>query len=152
MHDPVQEGVVPPRNALKARGRGLSRWGYTGLALFAVHVVLLFFPPIPPDVKGSLWWYLSAYVAVALLLFETGRQRSMLADGWSSVAAGRRWTLGLGVTIGTLALAVVLRPLAPVLYGRFQLEAGLFEPVTLYCYLGAAVRSCTCRPATAGRR
>jgi hypothetical protein len=119
--------------------KGLSRWGYAGLALLAVHIVLLFFPPIPPDVKGSLWSYLAGYGAIALLLAEAGRQRSAIATGWAAVTSARRWALGLGVTLAVLALAVALRSLAPSLFARFEREEGLFDPLTLFCYLGPAV-------------
>lgn len=118
--------------------KGLSRWGYAGLALLSVHVVLLFLPPIPPDIKGSLWSYLAGYGAIALLLTEVGRQRSAIAGGWAAVTPVRRWALGLGVTLAVLALTVALRSLAPSLFARFEREEGLFEPLTLFCYLSSA--------------
>ena len=37
--------------------RGLSWRGKAAGALVALNTVLLFFPPIPPVVKGSLWSY-----------------------------------------------------------------------------------------------
>lgn len=119
--------------------RGLSRWGYAGLALLLIHVTLLFFPPIPPDMKGSLWDWLTGYAAVALLLIEVGRQRSRLAAAWWELDPRARWARGLGAALVLLLLAITLRMASPPLYVRFSAEAGLWEPLTLFCYLAAAV-------------
>lgn len=121
------------------KGGGLSRWGHAGLALVLVHVVLLFFPPLPPDVKGSLWDWATGYAAIALLLVEVGRQSGRLAAWWSGLAPPARWMRGLAAVIVLLAVAVAMRALAPTTFSRFSRESGLWEPVTLFCYLGAAV-------------
>ncbi len=132
MHDP--EGRL---TAGRARAQ-LSPWGRAGLALFALHVLLLFLPPIPPDVKGSLWSWLTGYGAVALLLVEVDRRAAALAAAWGGARAGRRaaWTVGVAASLFAVALAV--RRWAPVLYARFEAEQGLWEPLTLLCYLAAA--------------
>jgi len=119
--------------------KGLSLWGRAGLALFAVHAVLLFFPPIPPDVKGSLWWWLTAYIAIVLLLVETGRQPRALPAAWAGLPPGRRWAMGLGLVFAVLVLGAALRSYMPSLYEHFHREEGLFEPVALYCYLASAI-------------
>jgi hypothetical protein len=89
--------------------------------------------------KGSLWDWLTGYAAVAFLVIEAVRQRRRLAAAWSEVTPGARWTRGLGAALALLALAVVLRVTSPPLYVRFSAEAGLWEPLTLFCYLAAAV-------------
>jgi hypothetical protein len=119
--------------------KGLSRWGVAGLALFLVHIVLLCLPPLPPDVKGSLWDYLTAYPAVALLLVEWVRRHAAAARGWAGLSAGRRWAIGLGGAAGTFVLALAVRWLSPALYMRFSREEGLWEPLTLFLYLAAAL-------------
>lgn len=120
-------------------GAGLSGWGRAGLALFGVHALLLFFPPIPPDVKGSLWSYLAGYTSVGLLLVESARRRPAVALGWSRAGPVRRWVLGLVATFGALAVALAVRRLDPALFLRFSAEDGLWEPLTLFCYLGSAL-------------
>jgi hypothetical protein len=100
---------------------------------------MLFFPPIPPDVKGSLWWWITGYAAVALLLVEAGRRGDALTTAWAGLTRGRQWALGLGLAFAVSSLAVALRRFAPVLYERFQREEGLWEPLTLLSYLAAAV-------------
>lgn len=140
MQDSVEEidlesGSEPDRGL----HRGLSRWGYAGLALLLVHLTVLLFPPIPPYMKGSLWDWLTGYTAVALLLIEAGRQRRRLAAAWSELTPGGRWGRGLGAALGMLLLAITLRVASPSLYVRFSAEAGVWEPLTLFCYLAAAV-------------
>lgn len=140
MQDSVEEvelesGSEPERGVQ----RGLSRWGHAGLALLLIHVTLLFFPPMPPDMKGSFWDWLTGYAAVALLLIAVGRQRRRLAAHWSELAPRARWRRGLGAALAMLLLAITLRVASPPLYVRFSAEAGLWEPVTLFCYLAAAV-------------
>jgi len=119
--------------------KGLSRWGYAGLALLLAHIVLLFLPPLPPLMKGSLWDWTSGYAAVAVLLVELGLQRRRVTAWWSRLIPVGRWSRGLAGIFMLLALAVSLRALAPELYVRFSHESGLWEPITLFCYLGAAV-------------
>ncbi|NIW35146.1 MAG: hypothetical protein GWN32_00775 [Gemmatimonadetes bacterium] len=118
---------------------GLSWWGYAGLALFAVHVVLLFFPPIPPDIKGSLWWWLTAYIPVALLLVETGRSWRVIVSAWGDHPRGRRFTGGLLLVLGVLIFGATLRAYVPWLHEHFHREEGLFEPIMLYGYLASAI-------------
>lgn len=110
-----------------------------GLALFFIHVLLLFLPPIPPDIKGSLWDYLSGYLAVAFLAVEFGRRRSSLAAWWATRSRGRQWAAGLGLALATLGLVLAVRSLSPSLFARFSREEGLWEPATLLCYLGSAI-------------
>jgi hypothetical protein len=116
----------------------LSRWGYAGLTLLSLHVLLLFFPPIPPDVKGSLWWWVTGYASVALLLVEADRHAVTLAAAWGGLPRPRRWARALGVALALFGLGLAFRTWAPIVYGRFEREEGLWEPLTLLCYLVAA--------------
>ncbi len=109
------------------------------MALFSIHVILLLFPPIPPDIKGSLWSWLAGYGSIALLLVELARQRRRLAEGWARLEPGARWLIGLGPSAEVLILALILRWFVTPVYLRFSAEAGVWEPLTLFCYLGSAV-------------
>lgn len=122
-----------------AAGRPPSAWGRAALFLFGVHVVLLFFPPIPPLVKGSLWSYLAGYGAVVLGLVEVARLRPTLRAAWRRVSRARRRTLAGALVFSVLALTVGLRALAPDLFARFSGEEGLWEPLSVFLYLGCAV-------------
>lgn len=124
----------------RAEAEGLSRWGRAGLALFALHLILLFFPPLPPDVKGSLWSYVAGYGSVALLLVEVGRSwRWRLLAGWGRRSPGGRWAVGLGAVVAVLIVALAVRSASPVLFARFSREEGLWEPVTLFLYLASSL-------------
>lgn len=139
MQDIVEIGAGASFGGVGTATKGLSRWGYAGLALFFVHLALLFFPPLPPDVKGSLWDWLTGYTALALLLVELKRWRSWLVAVWSGLARAGHWARGLAAVFLALLVAVSLRALVPPLYVRFSAEAGFWEPLTLFCYLGSAV-------------
>ncbi|MGH7545181.1 MAG: hypothetical protein ACREKI_03260 [Gemmatimonadota bacterium] len=113
--------------------------GRAALLLFGVHLVLLFFPPIPPIVKGSLWSYLAGYGAVVLGLVELARRGGAIRGAWSRTAVRRRWAIGGALVLSVLALTVALRAAAPGLFSRFSGEEGLWEPLTVFLYLGCAV-------------
>ncbi len=118
---------------------GLSWWGRAGLALLVVHITLLFFPPIPPLTKGSLWSYLAGYATVILFLLELRQQRGRLIAVWAARSAAQRLMFGLGAAIGALILASLVRLASPDLFARLSREEGLWEPITLFCYVGSAL-------------
>jgi hypothetical protein len=117
----------------------LSAWGRAALALVGLHILLLFLPRLPPDVKGSLWNYLAGYGAAVLGLVEVGRQGPRLRAAWARVARARRWAIGAAVVALALVLSLGLRAAAPDLFVRFSGEEGLWEPITTFLYLACAV-------------
>lgn len=119
-------------------GPRLSAWGRAALVLLGVHVVLLFLPRIPPDVKGSLWNYLAGYGAALAGLVELSRQGPRLRSTWARVGRARRWAIGAGLVLVVLAATSALRAAAPDLFLRFSGEEGLWEPLTVFLYLGCA--------------
>jgi hypothetical protein len=116
-----------------------GRWLRPAGALLALHILLLCLPPIPPDLDGSLWSYIAGYTATALLLAALWERRSQIRRDWAGATPGRRRSLGLGTAAGALILSLGLRSAAPATYLRFGDESGLFEPLTLGCYLAAAL-------------
>lgn len=119
-------------------GEGLAWRGQAALVLLAVHVVLLLLPPLPPYWKGSVWDYALGYTAVALAVLEVARRPSGPIARWRGLTPARRVVLGYGTAAILLALGWSLLLLAPDLFGRFSREEGLWEPITLFLYLGAA--------------
>jgi hypothetical protein len=131
---PLTKATAPltPRQRLTWRGRA-------ALALAGVHLALLFLPPIPPDIKGSLWSYLLAYVAVVLGALELHGRALPLAQRWHSQAAGMRVLLACGAALWLLALSLAVRALVPALYVRWAAEEGVFEPLTLFAYISGGL-------------
>jgi hypothetical protein len=119
--------------------RRLGRAGKAALVVFALHTLLLFFPPIPPDVKGSLWSYLLAAIAVTLAAVEVHAQAPAIARFWRALRGPTRAVLGTGVGMGILVLALAMRWPAPELFERWSRPEGIWEPLTLVAYLSAAL-------------
>lgn len=121
---------------------GLSPWGLVGAGLLAVHVVLLLFPPIPPLVfhpKDSLWSYLLAYGTMFVLAVEIRRQRARIIRWWTTIGPSRQVTAGAFALLAAAGAMAIVRAFAPSTFDRFSSEAGIWEPVSLLCYLGAAL-------------
>ncbi len=118
----------------------MSRAGRWGLALLALHTALLLVPAIPPILNGSsVPGYLLSLAVVALLAVEAGRRSdALLAWWWRAANVGRR-TLATLIPLAFLALALAFRAALPETFYRFQREEGLFEPLTLLCYVVAAI-------------
>jgi hypothetical protein len=119
--------------------RRLGWPGKVALVVFAIHALLLFFPPIPPDVKGSLWSYLLAAIAVALAAMEVHAHAPAIARSWRALRASDRALLGAAVGLGILALALAMRWPAPELFERWSRPEGIWEPLTLVAYLSGAL-------------
>jgi hypothetical protein len=130
--------------ALLQGAEQLSGAGRLGIALLALHIVLLFLPPIPPDLRavmppgGSLWSYLIGYTAVILLLIELRRSSITVVEKWQRTPPLRRWLTGAVVVAVTLTGSLALWVIAPERFARFSGEEGLWEPLTLFCYLASA--------------
>lgn len=104
------------------------------MAVFGVNTVLLFFPPIPPYVKGSLWAYLLKTAAILLAMLETHRIAVPVAMRWAGLRSSTRWMVGLGSAALLLTVALALRSVAPDLSDRFSSEPGPWETITTACY------------------
>lgn len=137
------DGADRPANDVEgadeaASGR-LSWRGEAALGLFAVHLVLLFLPPLPPYWKGSVWDYALGYGAVALAAVElSGRSPAVIAS-WRRLAPTRRLAWGYGSAVVMAALGWMTLSVAPDFFGRFSREEGLWEPITLFLHLGSGV-------------
>lgn len=113
---------------------GLSTRVRAAAGLFVVNTVLLFFPPIPPIVKGSLWSYGLKTGVVVLLVLEAYRRAEELTDHWAGRQAVERWTLAITPAMGLLAVALWIRASAPDLSIRFSAEVGPWETISTACY------------------
>ncbi len=117
----------------------LSGWGRAGLILLAAHTLLLFLPPIGPNIKGPLISFVAGYTTVLLLLIELAKQHRTVAASWAAAAPRRRRALGLGLAFSVLALGFMLRALSPAWFLVLSAEYGLVEPANLFCYLATAI-------------
>jgi hypothetical protein len=121
------------------RGRVPGWHGRWAAALFSLHIVLLFFPPIPPDIKGSFWSYLLGYVAVLLAAREVSPRTPELVRRWRALDTGRRVACGVGCAAAVLLAGLALRALSADRFMRWTQEEGIFEPLTLLAYVTAAM-------------
>lgn len=116
--------------------------GWAGRAaggIFAIHALLLFFPPIPPYVKGSLLSYTLGHLAVLLAAVEVRAHAPMWVRYAGRLRTSRRVLLSVGAALGTLALGLSLRSVVPELFARWSREEGIWEPLTLVAYLSSAL-------------
>lgn len=125
--------------------------GKTAIGLFAVHAVLLFLPPIPPDIKGSLWSYMLGYGAVILGAFEIAPRAGALARRWRASPPRRRVATGVGAAFGALFAGLALRLASPDVFVRWAREEGVFEPLTVFAYLLGGLALFCAASAVAGR-
>ena len=124
---PEMSTSPPPVSRVSWRGRA-------ALAIFSLHVVLLFFPPIPPIVSGSLVSYVLSGLAVVLAGLEMRRMALSIAGAWGRISLTARWILGAASVSGMLTLALLIRAWNPALFARFSGEDGVWEPLTLSAY------------------
>lgn len=118
-----------------ARLSALGRWG---LALLAAHTAFLFLPPVPPIHNGSsVPGYALSLLVAALLALEVRRRAPAILAWWRARAAAALRAVAAGAIAAILALALALRAALPEPFRRFSREEGLWEPLTLVCYLGA---------------
>src|SRR5688572_2261065 len=140
----------------RTTGGRLTRVGRWGLALLALHTVLLFLPPIPPTHQGSSApGYALSLVVVTLLVIEIARQAEALVEWWRYAASARLRAAVGGIILGVVGGALAFRRVMPQAFARFSREEGLWEPLTLTCFLGGAVllwRATGAAPRAAGTR
>lgn len=118
--------------------RPLGRAGTTAAALFVIHALVLFLPPLPPDVKGSLWSYVLGYTGVVFAAIEVRAHAPALAAWCAGFPGPRRAALGLGSAAIVLTGGLAIRWYAPALFERWSREEGVWEPLTLMTFLAAA--------------
>lgn len=119
--------------------RGLSWRGKTAGVLAVLNTVLLFFPPIPPLVKGSLWSYALKTLVVIFAALETWRMSDRVVVWWARASRRVRWLVGVSASGGLLGVALWIRWTAPELSVRFSAEVGPWETVSTACYACGAV-------------
>lgn len=108
-------------------------------ALFGLHVVLLFFPPLPPYLEGSLWSHLLGYSAVILAVFALAPSAGSFPRRWHAWNRGSRVVLGVGIAAALVVVGLGVRAASPDLFVRWTREEGVFEPVTLLIYIVASM-------------
>ncbi len=123
----MSEDTFGYRVAWSWRGRGAA-------GLFALNTLLLFFPPIPPYIKGSLWSYLLKTAAVVLAMLETYRLTAPAARSWDRLRPAARHAGVLGGATALLGAALALRASSPGLFERFSAEVGPWETISTAVY------------------
>jgi len=106
-----------------------------GLALLALHSVLLFLPKIPPIYKRmSVVSYVLSIVAVTLATVGVKRIAPWLVARWRG-RAGPGIRIGCAAaTVAVLLAALAVRAAASETFARLSLEDGLWETFTLLSY------------------
>lgn len=117
----------------------LGRPGRIALWLWGIHLLLLFFPPIPPHVKGSLWSYLLAAGAVLAGSLEVWFRAPALAARWRAQSTRQRLLLPPAVAGVVLASGFALRAALPELFHRWSDDEGVYEPATIFAHITAAL-------------
>ena len=109
------------------------------VAVFTVHVVLLFFPPLPPLWKGSVWSYVLGYLAVILAVRSFGSWAPLLTAWWGRRPGVVRWLQAMAVLAATAAFGFGVRSVSTDVFGRFSREEGVWEPINLLAYVASAI-------------
>jgi len=113
--------------------------GRAALLILAVHTILLFFPPIPPDIRGSLWSHLLAYSFLLAAAVACNGKFSELLHGWSQLTVGRRLATICTCAVAAALVGALAYSAVPQLFVRLSSEEGLWEPLSTACYLLAAI-------------
>lgn len=113
--------------------------GRSALGLFGLHITLLFFPPVPPLLKGSLWSYVIAYLAVVFGALELRRWAVPLVARWAALTPGTRTALAAGAALWLVMLGLLVRGISPELFARWSREEGVWEPLTVLTYLAGGL-------------
>lgn len=108
------------------------RWG---LALLALHAILLLFPKIPPTYKRmSVVSYALSIAAVATSTVGFARAAPRITAWWRA-RRGPAWrATAVILAAGTLGVALAVRAAWPETFFRLSLEDGLWETLTLLTY------------------
>ena len=109
------------------------------IAVFLVHFTLLFFPPIPPLLKGSVLSFVLGHTFAFLAAWSVARHGRTVRDWWYRCSAIRQGMIG-AATAGVLVfLFLAVQERFPDVAFRYGREEGLWEPLTLALYASAAV-------------
>lgn len=108
------------------------RWG---LALLALHAILLLFPKIPPTYKRmSVVSYALSIAAVATSTVGFARAAPRITAWWRT-RRGPAWRAAAALLpAATLGVALAVRAAWPETFFRLSLEDGLWETLTLLAY------------------
>ncbi len=109
------------------------------MGLLAAHIALLALPPIPPDVKGSLWSWITAVGFVLAGVIQVRAWGDAPVAVWRALRPRRRWALGAGGAAALLALGVALQWGAPGLHDRWSRPEGVWEALTVLFWLASAL-------------
>jgi len=109
------------------------------LFLFGTHILLLFFPPIPPDIKGSLWSHLLWISAVIAAGIAINQNWAWVLRAWFSRGVNARLLLTLLCLLIVVAVGRALYVFAYDIFLRFCMEYGVWEPLSTFLYLASAI-------------
>lgn len=109
------------------------------LFLFGTHILLLFFPPIPPDIKGSLWSHLLWISAVIAAGIAINQNWAWVLRAWFSRGVNARLLLTLLCLLIVVAVGRALYVSAYDIFLRFCMEYGVWEPLSTFLYLASAI-------------
>lgn len=130
---------VPPRQRLiepdrvRARRRSAGRIA-AALLLLGALTALLLVPDLPTWARFGR--YVLGYGATGLLAWETWKRAPELVTAWRAAGGVRRSLASAAVIALALAGMLALRAWVPGFYGKAAQEYGLWEPLSLLCYLG----------------
>jgi hypothetical protein len=109
------------------------------LFLFGTHILLLFFPPIPPDIKGSLWSHLLWISAVIAAAIAINQNWEWVLRTWFSRGVNARLLLTLLCLLIVVVVGRAFYVSAYDIFLRFSKEYGVWEPLSTFLYLASAI-------------
>lgn len=117
----------------------MPRAASIALFLFGTHILLLFFPPIPPDIKGSLWSHLLWISAVIAAAIAVNQNWAWVLRAWFSRGVNARLLLTLLCLLIVVAVGSAFYVSAYEISLRFSMEWGVWEPLSTFLYLASAI-------------
>ncbi len=109
------------------------------LFLFGTHILLLFFPPIPPDIQGSLWSHLLWISSVIAAAIAVNQHWKWVLRAWLSRGVNTRILLTLLCLLIVVAVGCAFYMSAYDIFLRFSKEYGVWEPLSTSLYLASAI-------------
>ncbi len=117
----------------------MPRAASIALFLFGTHILLLFFPPIPPDIKGSLWSHLLWISAVIAAGIAINQNWAWVLRAWFSRGVNTRILLTLLCLLIVVAVGSAFYVSTYEISLRFSMEWGVWEPLSTFLYLASAI-------------